>query len=79
MERIALDLNGYYPVSKRGNKYMLVISCYFCKWLEAITLQNQETNTVAEAPVNQFILVHGVPLQIHTDGGLTLRQRFSKK
>ena len=27
MEKIALDLSGPYPVFKRGNKYLLVISC----------------------------------------------------
>lgn len=69
MERIAIDLSGPYPVSKSGNKYLLVISCYFSKWLEAIPLKNQEATTVAEALVNQFISVHGVPLQIHADRG----------
>ena len=75
MERIALDLSGPYPVSKRGNKYLLVISCYFSKWLEAIPLKNQETTTVAEALVNQFISVHGVPLQIHADRGSNFEAR----
>ena len=69
MERIALDLSGPYPVSRKGNKYLLVVSCYFSKWLEAIPLKNQETTTIAEALVNKFISVHGVPLQIHADRG----------
>ena len=48
---------------------VVINTCYFSKWLEAIPLKNQETTTVAGALVNQFISVHGVPLQIHADRG----------
>ena len=69
MERIGLDHSGQYPVSKQGNRYLMVVSCYFTKWVEAIPIKNQEATTIAEELVNKFISVHGVPLQIHTDMG----------
>ena len=45
MERIAIDLSGPYPVSKKGNKYLMVISDYFTKWTEAIPLRSQEATS----------------------------------
>ena len=45
------------------------------KWLEAILLKNQETTTVAKALVNQFISVHGVPLQIHANRGSNFKAK----
>lgn len=33
MERIALDIMGPLPVTKKGNKFVLVIQDYFTKWV----------------------------------------------
>ena len=42
MERNAIDLSGPYPVSKKGHKYLMVVSDYFTKLVVAISLKNQE-------------------------------------
>ena len=76
MERIGLDLSGPYPVSKQGNRYLMVVSCYFTKWVEAIPIKNREATTIAEELVNKFISVHGVPLEIHTDMGSSFESEF---
>ncbi len=34
-ERIDMDLAGPYPMSQRGNQYILVVADYFSKWCEA--------------------------------------------
>ena len=67
MERIAIDISGPYNVSKKGNKYLLVVSDYFTKWVDAIPLKTQEATYVAEELVNRFISSFGVPLQLHSD------------
>ena len=67
MERIAIDLSGPYPVSKKGHKYLMVMSDYFTKWVDAILLKNQEATHIAEKLVDRFISIFGVPLQLHTD------------
>ena len=67
MERIGLDFCGPYPVSKKGNRYLMVVSCYFTKWVDAIPLKTQEAKYVASKLVNRFISTFGVPLQLHTD------------
>ncbi|MEW8544975.1 MAG: reverse transcriptase domain-containing protein [Candidatus Thiodiazotropha sp.] len=69
MERIGLDICGPYPVSKKGNKYLMVVSCYFTKWVDAVPLKTQEAKYVATKLVNRFISIFGVPLQLHTDLG----------
>ena len=69
MERIGLDICGPFPVSKKGHKYLMVVSCYFTKWIDAIPLKSQEAKYVATKLVNRFISIYGVPLQLHTDLG----------
>ena len=67
MERIAIDLTGPYPISKKGHKYLMVVSDYFTKWVDAIPLKSQEATHIAERLVNRFSSIFGVPLQLHTD------------
>ena len=69
MERIGLDICGPYPVSKKGHKYLMVVSCYFSKWFDAIPLKTQDAKYVASKLVNKFISIFDVPLQLHTDFG----------
>ena len=69
MEKIALDIMGPLPRSNRGNKYLLVLSDYFTKWVEAYPMPNQEALTVARKVVEEFVCRFGVPISIHTDQG----------
>lgn len=75
MERIGLDICGPYPVSKKGNRYLMVVSCYFTKWVDAIPLKTQEAKYVASKLVNRFISIFGVPLQLHTDLGTNFESK----
>ena len=50
-QRIAIDMLGPLPLTERGNRYVLVCSDYFTKWIECIAVPNQEAVTVAEALV----------------------------
>ena len=54
MERIELDFCGPYPVSKKGNRYLMVVSCYFTKWVDAIPLKTQEAKYVASKTGQQI-------------------------
>ena len=69
MERVAMDLLGPLPESRRGNKYLLVVSDYFTRWVEAYPLPNSEAITVAQVFIDEFISRYGLPRQIHTDRG----------
>ena len=39
MDRWALDILGPLPVASRGNRYILVVTDAFSKWVEFIYLQ----------------------------------------
>ena len=63
---MGLDILGPLPESSLGNKYILVVSDYFTKWIEAYPMPNQETVTIANVLVNEFISRFGVPLLLHS-------------
>lgn len=46
MERIAIDTLGPLPSTEFDNKYIMVVSDYFTKWVEAFPMANQEAQTV---------------------------------
>lgn len=69
MNRVALDVIGPLPKTKRGNRFILVIGDHFTRWMEAFTLPDQEAEQFAEKFVHEFISRFGTPLEIHTDQG----------
>ncbi|CAC5422836.1 unnamed protein product [Mytilus coruscus] len=69
MERVALDIFVPLPLTKRSNKYILVISDLFTKWTEAIALPNQESLSICTAFIDHFVTKFGAPLQLHSDQG----------
>lgn len=69
MEEIAIDIMGPFPVSEKGNKYVLVVVDCFTKWMEAYPLPNIEASTVAETLLMEFFSRFGVPLRIKSDRG----------
>ena len=76
MERVALDLFGPLPVTKHGNKYILVVTDYFTRWVEAYSLPNQEATTVARVLVNEWISRYGALDAIHSDQGKNFDSRL---
>ena len=69
MDRIAVDVMGPMPLTKDGNRYILVIGDYFTRWTEAYSLPTQHADVVAEKLVHEFISRFGTPLEIHSDQG----------
>ena len=68
LERCALDCLGPLPTSNNA-KYLLVVSCYFTKWLQVIPLESIDAKTVATKLIERFISVLGVPVSLHSDQG----------
>ena len=69
LEVIAMDIVGPFPISKSGSKYILVVSDYFTRWVEAFSIPSQDAVTVANRIVDSVFCRWGVPSQLHFDMG----------
>ncbi|CAC5405922.1 unnamed protein product [Mytilus coruscus] len=79
MERVALDIIGPFPLSKKGNKYALIVSDYFTRWAEGYPMPDMETKTIIDNFANNFVCIFGVPRQIHTDQGRQFESALFKE
>jgi len=77
--RVGIDISGPYNPTAEGNKYILVISDYFTKWVEAYPMSNMEAHTVAEIVVTKWISRMGVPMVIHSDQGRNFESKLFKQ
>ncbi|GBN01692.1 Retrovirus-related Pol polyprotein from transposon 412 [Araneus ventricosus] len=68
-ERMALDILGPFPVTAKGNRYILVLMDYFTKWTETIPIPDQEASIVAEELIRSWISGYGMPMILHSDQG----------
>ena len=66
---VSTDVLGPFPVTKNGNKYILVVSDHFSKWVEIFAVPDQTAETTAKVILNEFICRFGCPLQLHSDQG----------
>ncbi len=69
LQWVALDIKGPMPRTEKGNKYILVISDYFTKWICAVPMADQRAETCAAAFVSEFVCRYGIPGQLHSDQG----------
>ena len=73
-ERVGIDIMGPLPLTKRGNRYILVMVNYFTKVAEA--MKSQDAETVASTFFNRWICQHGVPESVHSDQGPSFESRL---
>ena len=59
MEEVAIDIMGPFPVSEKGNKYVLVVVDSFSKWMEAYFLPDTGAKALAEVLSNSLCLDFG--------------------
>ena len=64
-----MDIMGPYPMTARRNRYILVISDIFSKWVEAYAIPDQTAETVAKVLMNEYMVRYGIPQRIHSDQG----------
>jgi transposase InsO family protein len=78
-ERISIDFVGPFALTKKGNKYLMVVVDQFTKWTECVPLPNIETITVANALIEKVLQTFGMPLSIHTDQGVQFESNLFKE
>ena len=71
-EKLLWDIMGPLPMSSQGNKYILVITDLFTKWVEAFPLKDTTATTLATIMLNEVVCRYGVPTSLHSDQGANL-------
>ena len=61
-EQVGMNILGPLPKTKNGNEYILVITEYLSRCVEAIPLSNIDSKTIAEIFMKNIVLFkHGIP------------------
>jgi hypothetical protein len=66
-ERVALDLVGPMPLSRRGKVYLLVMQDCFTKWIEVVAIPNKTARVVASAFAEVWVTRYGSSRLLHQD------------
>ena len=69
LQIVATDIMGPLPENESGNRYVLVASDYFTRWVEAYAIPNQEATTVARKLVDEMFCRFSPPEQLHSYQG----------
>jgi hypothetical protein len=72
-ELMGVDVLGPFPVSRQGNRYIVVFTEYLTRWPEAFAVSNQEAVTIAKLLAEQIVCRHGVPCKLLSDRGKNFR------
>lgn len=67
-ERVGVDFLGPLPITKQGNRYIMVCIDYFSKWVEAFPVPDQTARTTAKVLL-EVVAHFGCPMTLHSDQG----------
>ena len=68
-ETVATDILGPLPTSDSGNKYIIVFSDYFTRWVEVFAIKETDAETIAKLFVNEIVCRYGAPKRLLSDRG----------
>ena len=61
LERVAIVCMGPLPWTINNSRFLLLVSCYFTKWFDAIPVPSIDAKAIATKLIKKFISVFGVP------------------
>ena len=76
---VATDYLGPLPVTSRGNRYILLLTDHFTKYVEIIPVPDMTAEICAQKILNEFISRWGCPLSVHSDQGRTYKSQVFKQ
>jgi transposase InsO family protein len=68
-QHIGVDIVGPFPVSQKGNVYILTIVDHFTRWAEAIPMPEQTSKCIAQNIIKYVICRHGLFDIMTSDNG----------
>ena len=78
LDRLSTDVLGPFPRTPRSNRYILVVSDHFTKWVEVFAIPDYEASTCANVIMNEVIARYGCPLELLTDQGRNYESNLFK-
>ena len=75
---VAVDVMGPLPQTRRGKKYIMVITDYLTRYVLAVATPNQTAETTAEVLMEKF-MEYGLPERLITDNGSNFRSNLIKE
>ena len=72
MDIVACDIIGPLTITDRGNRYILIFTDCFSRYVEAFPIQKQDAETIADYFVKRICCRHGIPRQFISDRGKQL-------
>ena len=76
---VATDYLGPLPVTGRGNRYILLLTDHFTKYVEIIPVPDMTAEICAQKILNEFISRWGCPLSDYSDQGRTYESQVFKQ
>ena len=74
----SMDITGPYPMTPRGNKYLLTFIDHFTKYVKAYSLKDQTAESCARIYATQIVTRHGSGSKLITDQGRAFVLIFRK-
>lgn len=68
-ELAGIDIFGPLPTTARENRYVIVITDHFTKWIELIAILRMDAELIAKMYVETFVLRTGPPKKLLSDRG----------
>ena len=78
-ECIATDYLGPFPVTERGNRYILLLTDHFSKYVDILAVPDMTAEVCASRIVNELIARWECPLTIDSDQGRTYESNVFKE
>ena len=74
-DQIAIDIVGPLPITSSENRYLITIMDRFTRYATAIPVKIITAETVAQAILDNWIYIYGIPSYILTDNGTQFQSR----
>ena len=68
-ETIAIDLMGPYPLTTQGNRFILVVTDLFTRWVEAFPLRASDAPRLTKILEEEVFSRYGYPKRVLSDNG----------
>ena len=76
---MATDYLGPFPVTDRENRYILLLTDHYSKYVEILSVPDMTAEVCATKIVNEFIARWGCPIAIQSDQGRTFESKIFRE